>query len=163
MKKIKLLALALSVLGFAAPSVMAETVNFSGTYPADACQFTGASQGGTMGVSLSSPLIWGTNVTGGQPATIALSYLGQPTVTVDAVSGFNVVAGPVPSGTTYSTRATMAYNGQLNGGAWWDTGTKSLQLSNSYSSDTLAVDLSVAFGGAPTAGNYTASTTVTCQ
>lgn len=164
MKKMKFLALALSLCGlFGAQSAMADTVNFTGTYPADACQFTGSPTDGIMGISLQNPLEWGTSIGSGSPASIGLSYIGQPTVTVAAVGGFNAVAGSVPSGTTYLTRAYLNNNGQINSGSWYDTGSKSLQLSNSYSNDTVYVHFVTVFGSAPTAGNYTASTTVTCS
>lgn len=164
MKKMKFLALALSMCGlFGAQSAMADTVNFTGNYPADACQFTGAATSGTMGISLQNPLSWGTDVGAGTAANINLSYIGQPTVSVDAVTGFTSAAGTVPSGTLYETGARLTNNGVINGGSWFDTGTKSLQLSNSYNNDTLYVDFTVSFGGPPVSGNYTASTTVTCS
>ena len=141
----------------------AETVNFSGTYPADACQFTGSPTTGIMGINLANPLAWGTDQNGGSPAAITLSYLGQPTVTVNAVTGFDSAAGTVPSGTVFGTKAGLTNNGDIDSGSWFTTGSKSLQLSNSYSNDTLYVNFAVTFGSAPTSGNYLASTTVTCS
>lgn len=163
MKKNLFKILALSFFSFfASQQSNAETVNFSGTYPTDACQFS-SPVSGNMGVNLSSPLTWSTQASGGNSASVTINYIGQPTLSLAAVTQFDMIAGAVPGGTTFNTRGYLSNNGQMNSGAWWDTGSKTIQLSNSYSFDTLYVDLAVAFGGAPTAGNYAASTTVTCQ
>lgn len=163
MRKSLLGALVFSFVSiFASQQAMAETVNFSGSYPADACQFSSPNSG-SMGVNLSSPLIWSTQASGGNAASVVVNYIGQPTLTLAAVTQFDTIPGAVPSGTNFNTRGYLSNNGQLNSGAWWDTGSKSIQLSNSYSFDTLYVDLTVAFTGSPVPGNYTASTTVTCQ
>lgn len=163
MKKMKYMVLLASLCGLFASSAMAETVNFSGNYPADACQFTGNNTAGVMGINLANPLDWGTDQNGGSPASLTLSYIGQPTVTVNAVTGFDSAAGSVPSNTVFGTKASLALNGAIDGGNWFTTGSKSAQLSNSYSNDTLYVNFAVSFGSAPTAGNYSASTTVTCS
>lgn len=155
-----LVALSLCAL-FAAPA-FADTVNFTGTYPADACQFSGA-QNGTFGLSLSSPLIWSTQAGGGTPASLTVNYIGQPTLSLAAVTNFSMIAGAVPNGTVFDTRGYLTNNGQMNNGSWWDTGSKTMQLSNSYTFDTLYVDLQVSFGAPPVAGSYAANTTVTCM
>lgn len=141
---------------------LAETVNFNGTYPTNACQFISI-QPGSMGINAQSPLNWSTLTGAGQSAQLSLAYIGEPTLTVNAVSGFSLAPGAIPNGTTYNTKASLGLNGVLNSGAYFDTGSKDKVLSSSYSNDTLYLDLAVQFGSQPLSGDYTASTTVTCM
>ncbi|WP_396189798.1 hypothetical protein [Flavobacterium sp.] len=149
-------------LVFISSFAFAESANFTGNYPTSACSFTG-SQDGVMGINPQLPLVWSTSATGGQAAVLNLAYIGDPTVSIDAVSGFTSTPGSIPSGTTYETKAWMNSNGAINSGNWFQTGNKTKQLSNAFYTDILYVDFATNFGSAPASGNYTASTTVTCM
>lgn len=136
---------------------------FASDPPVVSCLFTGNIPG-VLATSPIAPSIFGSTVAGGSPAQLYINYTGSPSLTVQSIDNFTSAPGIVPSSSTFNTNGSLMYNGEMNGGVFWQSGPVTKILSNVYTNDVLSVDFLVRFrGGSPVSGSYSASTTVTCQ
>lgn len=132
------------------------TLGINGTV-STSCAFTGTNSG-ALSVSPSNPTIMGTNVSGGMPAVAHLSFTGTPTLTVTEITSFD----SVPSGFNPTLTFNNSVTSSLLGSMSFSGGAASGQYS-SGNADTVTVNLGVQSSAPYVTGNYSASTTLTCQ
>lgn len=122
------------------------------------CAFSGVVNG-IFGFDVLNPNVLDTQATGGLDAGVILYYNSTPTVTVPEITSFT----SVPSGFTDTVNFTNVLT-TTNGSRSYANGTASWTESSSTSTDalTLRIRATNANGSFPV-GNYSASTTITCQ
>lgn len=131
-------------------------LNMTGTV-STSCAFTGQA-GGVLAVSPSNPTFMSTATQGGSPATANLSYTGTPTLTVTEITSFD----SVPSGFNPTLGFSNQAQSQQLGNMSYSSGSASGQYIGG-SADILSINLGVTSSAPFATGNYSASTTVTCQ
>lgn len=124
---------------------------------ATTCSFTGVNNG-NMAINPSNAKDLGTGNAGGTPATVNLSYIGTPMVSVNEISSFTTKPSDAPSSVTFQNTATSLSLGPLTYSSGVATGTYP-----SGSTDTLTIGLAAIATTPFTVGSYATSTTVTCQ
>lgn len=162
--KRKLLALLLPVL---VTTAYAETVNFSGTV-STSCQFTGTTDGVLDATGVNGYYQLSTTNGNGRSASLDIAYQGSPTFILDSTSNVNYVGQGIEPTLTIFTGATFLNqqnqtNARSNGFHWFESGSKSMQLTDSASTDRVFVNLLATASSPFPVGAYSASTTVTCQ
>lgn len=134
-----------------------ETLTINGTV-ASTCVFS-SPVNGVFGYEVQTPNVLDTQLTGGLDAGVVINYNGTPTVTIDEITTF----ATVPSGFTDTVSFTNTLT-TTNGSRTYSNGTASWVESGSTTTDALTLRLrAVNAQGSFPIGNYSASTTVTCQ
>lgn len=152
MKKLLFL---LAFCGTAQAATQGLTIN--GTV-SSVCAFASV-QNGTFGFDVTSPNVLDTNATGGTNASVVINYNGTPTVSIDQITSF----ASVPSGFTDTVNFLNVFTSSNNGAISYSSGTASFTQSGGINDNlTLRLQATDANGSFPT-GNYSASTTITCQ
>ena len=157
MKYVKSLLILLSI----STNAIADTGNitFSGNV-STVCTFSNLLPG-TLAVDPSSPSVLGTNVTGGSNATLTITYLGTPTMSVEEVQGFTTKPNGVANGDfSYTTNVSSS-----QGKSYTASGGNLTAGYTTGSSDNLSivVNATTANGGNVPLGNYATSSVITCQ
>ena len=145
----------------ASTNLLADTgnISFSGTV-STTCTFSNLVPG-TLAVDPSAPSLIGTNVSGGNNATLTITYLGTPTMSVAEVQSFSTKPNGVANGDfNYTTnvsssqgKAYTASNGNLT----------AAYASGSSDNLSIIVNATKANGGNVPLGNYATSSVITCQ
>lgn len=134
-------------------------ISFSGNV-STVCTFSNLLPG-TLAVDPTSPTVLGTNVAGGSNATLTLTYLGTPTMSVEEVQGFTTKPNGVANGDfNYTTNVSSA-----QGKTYTASGGNLSATYSSGSSDNLSVTVNAttASGGNVPLGSYATSSVITCQ
>ena len=145
----------------ASTNLLADTgnISFSGNV-STVCTFSNLVPG-TLAVDPASPTILGTNVTGGTNATLTLTYLGTPTMSVAEIQGFTTKPNGVANGDfSYTTNVSSS-----QGKTYTASGGNLSTTYSSGSSDNLSivVNATKANGANVPLGNYATSSVITCQ
>ena len=149
-----LMSLQISSCAYAATG----SISYSGTV-STTCSFSNI-VAGTLGVSPSTPSVLWTNGPG-TPASVDITYLGTPTMSVEDIASFTTKPNGVSdSDFTYSMAvgSNQGASYQLSGGYY----------SHTYStgnSDNLTINFAAAKsnGGNVPLGNYATTAIITCQ
>lgn len=175
MKQVKRV-LALAVLSIGATSAMAETVNFAGTV-STSCAFSNDTAGVMNAQAINGQYVLGaglfySGVTPGSAATVDIAYSGAPTFSISAVSSLSSAASGAPSPSAFNTgvwfsggtkSADNTAAAALAGANSFSNGSKSFALDGGATSDTANIGMNAVASSPWTTGNYSASTTITCQ
>lgn len=166
--------LLLIILLFLPTISFAENVNFAGTV-STSCSFGSFQQG-----TLNSTIMNGKYVLESgwsslnDAASTDISYDGNPTITIDAISGWVTAPQNVPLFSDLDTGVGFLHHGQTSvantiaattaGAAYFEHGSKSFNLNSTYGNiDTIHVKMrAVADSPWPT-GSYLANTVISCQ
>lgn len=156
--KTKISALTLSLMMSSCAYAASGTLTYSGTV-STTCAFSNITNA-TLGVAPQTANILWTN-SPGTPAGLTIDYVGTPTMSVEAVSGFTTKPNGVADGDfTYTTSVTSS-NGatySLNSGYYTHSYTTGNQ-------DNLTVNLGAAVSNGDNVplGSYATSSIITCQ
>ena len=157
MKSVKTLLILLWI----SAGALADTgnISFSGNV-STVCTFSNLVPG-TLAVDPSSPTILGTNVTGGTNATLTLTYLGTPTMSVAEIQGFTTKPNGVANGDfSYTTNVSSSQGKTYTA----SNGTLSTTYSSGSSDNiSIVVNATKANGANVPLGNYATSSVITCQ
>lgn len=145
---------------FAVSCAYADTgsLSFSGSV-STTCAFSNITPG-TLAVDPTSPTIIGTNVAGGSNAGVTLTYLGNPTMSVEEIGVFTTKPNGVSNGDfTYTTNVSSQ-----QGASYTSSGGYKTHTYTTGSSDNLSVIFNASkSSGNVTLGNYATSAVITCQ
>lgn len=151
----KKLLIVLMLIGTAHAST--STLTVAGTI-SSVCAF-GSVTNGIFGFDVANPNILDTFATGGTNASVVITYNATPTISIDAITSFDTI----PSGFTDSVTFLNYFSSANLGNISYTSGVASGQETNNISDIfTLRVKATDVTGSFPV-GNYSASTTITCQ
>lgn len=151
----KKLLIALLFIGTAQATT--QNLTISGTV-SSVCAFASTTNG-VFGFDVQSPNLLDTAATGGTNAQVMIYYNGTPTITFPEITSFSATPSGFADTVTFNNILSSANSGGIN----YTNGSASLTES-SNSTDTFTLRLRAQDGsGSFPVGNYTASTTITCQ
>lgn len=155
------------ILTVTAPFSYGALMNFGGDV-STSCSFSSTNSGVVEATSNGSLYKLTTLNGGGSPATIDFHYQGSPTISLEAIPRVSYSGqGVFPTHTTYTEASFQnpinEANAITSGFHGFTSGTKTMQMSNSATTDRMSINL-VATADSPfPIGNISANAVITCQ
>lgn len=155
------------ILALASLNVYAETINFSGTV-STSCTFSNQTAGTLAATTNGYNYFLDAGFNSGIPANIDIAYTGAPTFGISAVSTLSSAPNGAPAISSFETGVSFGNSANNTsasnvGANNFTSGSKSFQLTNAVSSDSVFIKMKAVASAPFPVGQYDANTTITCQ